>query len=78
MDPCCGGVNDGDTCLHVSFKDPAVHDLLNLCKLDPVVDSACIVKVAYNCADCISVTDEDTDGICKVVFLLRVVCADPS
>ena len=78
MDPRGSGIDYRNTVSHVSFDYPAVHYRLDLRKLDPVVYSARIVKVADNGADLVAVFDEDADRIGKVVFLLSIICADPS
>ena len=78
VDPCSIGINDLDTVLHVAVEDPVVHDVSYLGELLSVVNSPCVIEIADNRANRVAVTDKDSDGICKVIFLLGVVRADPA
>ena len=78
MDPCGIGINDLDAVPHVAVNDPVVHYVSYLCKLDPVVNSPCIVEITYNGTYGKAVINKDSDGICKVILFLRIISADPS
>ena len=78
VDPRSVRVNDLDAVSHVAVKDPVIHDVSYLGELDPVIDTPGIVKIAYNGAYGVAVADKDSDRICEIVLLLRVVSADPA
>src|SRR5574344_218212 len=70
VNPCARRIYNLNSVPHMILKNSSVHNRLNLRQLDAVIYAPCVVYVANNCADTVTILLKDPDCISQIIFAL--------